>query len=171
MKPVHDIYTPETRALVEAFNSKTEAIDAERAEIDRERSAVAVDALDGKAPAAKLRKAMDALRTRALQADIDELVARRDLPAIDAGHKADWSAERDRIRAQVEARVAVLNKHADELRLEKPARHGLILADVDRRDLERRAQQASEMIRNGAQTNMDIARAEQLKMEIAKALR
>ncbi len=170
MKSVHDIYAPETKALVEVYNAKLAAVEAERGAIDRERSAVAVDALEGKAPAAKLAKTMEALRIRSIQADIDELVAHRALPEIDTAHKRDWTAARDAARAAVEARVEVLNQHADELKLEKAARHGLILADRERRDAEATAAQATEQIRNGAQTNMDIARVETLKAGILKVL-
>ena len=170
MKPVQDIYSDATRALVEAFNSKLQAVETERRTIDQERAAVAADALAGEIPASKLVKQLEALRVRAIQADIDELVARRDLPAIDAASRKDWAAERDRRRATVEKRVAELNKHADELGMERAVRHNVVLTDPVRRDNEDAARTASEHASKGSATPADVARVETLKAEIVKAL-
>lgn len=171
MKPVQDIYSDTTRALVEAFNSKTQAVETERSAIEQERSAVAADALAGEIPASKLVKQLEALRVRAIQADIDELVALRDLPAIDAASKRDWKAEQVRRRQIVDERVAKLNEHADQLGMERAVRHNVILTDPKRRDNEDAARYASEHASKGTTTPADVARVETLKAEIVKALR
>ena len=170
MQPVQDIYSDETRAMVDAYNAKLTSVETERSAIDRERAAIAADALAGETTAPKLLKRLDTIRARALQVDIDEHLAHGDLPAIHAAAKADWTAERDRRRAAVEARVAELNRHADELEMAKRDRHGLILADARRREDERAAQHAHEQSAKGP-SPVDIARVEQLRVSIAQALR
>ncbi len=170
MKPVQDIYSDETRALVEAFNSKLQAVETERRAIDQERAAVAADALAGETPASKLAKTMEALRVRSIQADIDELVALRDLPAINDASKQDWQAEKVRRRQIVDERVAELNEHADQLGMERAVRHNVILTDPKRRENEDAARNASEHATKGTTTPADVARVESLKAAIVKAL-
>ena len=170
MKGIQDIYSDATRQLVEAFNAKLAAAESERGAIKAERQAIVDDAVAGATPAVKLAKAIEALRVRSVQADMDELVAHNDLPAMNEGHKTDFAVEETRARKAVEDRVVILERHADELVLTKPLRHALILADVERRDEEAKAHGAMYQSAKGLVTADDTARILELKDGIVRAL-
>lgn len=170
MKQIHAIYTAETKALAETFNSKMQAVADERAAIQAERERVMTDAIGGEGTAASLRKRIDADRDKALQADIAELQTLGELDALYKLASKDWKAEAEKQTKLEASRRAVLEDYAEKIGMTPPQIRRLVLEDRTRRDFEEARKAANEHASTPCRTPEDSARIEELKGQITTAL-
>ncbi|HAL92389.1 MAG TPA: hypothetical protein DCM68_05125 [Verrucomicrobia bacterium] len=172
-KPLRDVFSPGTREGFEGYNSALASAVAERAAVEQERSAVLEDAYAGRGAAPSLRKKLDALRDRLLQADIGELQAFGRLPELEAAARRDWTAEASRIKPLLEARKTEVEAAAANLGMaEKSAqRHRLVLEDKERIALEQSWKQAVHEARQRIATEEDAERVGELRASIGAALK
>ena len=172
MKPIHSEYSTATVAAFEGYNAKLAAIEAERAAIQQEREAIRQDALAPDEKTSALRKRFAACLDRLLDADRRELALLAELPKLADMARRDWATEAEKHKAAEYARRAVLEKHADELGMNEPQRHRLVIEDKARREAENLFRSAREKhAKPNVQTEADAARESELRKVIETAFR
>ena len=172
MKSIQTVYVPETVAAFESYNSRLDALAAERTAIQQEREKIRQDALKEGEKTTVLRKRFAVCMDRAMDVDRKELALLAELPKLEEMASADWKLEADKHKAEEEARKDVLRKHAAELGMNAPQQHRLLLEDRSRQKSEQLFKAAREFaIQPNVITEEDTARVNELRKIIEAAFK